>query len=128
MALLTVLTLAAAGCQKENDVLPLAGAEQTMETIQVVYSINGEVHQATLNKLEWQAFMERMLALAREGYEVTISKNDTFQTPQSKEKVVFVTKKESEANAWAEAMINDGYWVTISYDETTGEYTCIAVK
>ena len=33
VALFSVLTLAATGCQKEN-VLPLSGSDQTMETIQ----------------------------------------------------------------------------------------------
>ena len=99
-----------------------------METIQVVYSINGEVFQTTLNASEWDAFVERMLALAREGYEVSFSKNGTSLTSQSKGKVVFVTKKEKEAQDWASTMTNEGYTVTITYDGNTGEYTCVAIK
>lgn len=45
MALFAVLSLAAASCQKDNDIYPIAAPEQTTETIQVTYSINGEVYQ-----------------------------------------------------------------------------------
>ena len=128
VALLAVLSMAAVGCQKENDVLPLAGTEQTTETIQVVYSINGEVFQTTLNESEWSAFVERMLALASEGYEVSFSKNRSSLTSQSKEKVIYVTNSKEEAAAWSNAMANQGYTVTITYDSGTGEYTCTAIK
>ena len=127
VALLTVLTLAATACQKENDVLPL-GTEQTSETLQVVYAINGQVYHATLSESEWDAFVERMLALAREGYEVTFAKNTSSFTSQSKEEVTFVTNSEQEAHAWANEMTDQGYTVSISYDKKTGKYTCIAVK
>ena len=127
VALLATLTLAATSCQKEN-VLPLGGSEQTTETINVVYSINGEVFQATLGESEWDAFVESMLALAREGYEVTFSKNRTALTSQSKEKVTYVTDDEKKAHAWANNMANQGYVVTITYNQGTGEYTCIAVR
>ena len=127
VALLTVLTLAATACQKENDVLPI-GTEQTTETLHVVYSINGEVFYATLSESEWDAFVERMLALAREGYEVSFSKNGNSLSSQSKEKVTFVTNNKQEAYNWAHDMSNQGYVVTITYDEAAGEYTCVAYK
>ena len=128
VALLAVLSMAAVGCQKTDFTEQNAVVEQTTKTIQVVYSINGEVYQTTLDESEWDGFMERMLALAREGYEVTFSKNGSFLTSQSKEKVTFVTTSEAEANHWASEMISNGYAVTISYDKKTGEYTCIAIK
>ena len=126
-ALIAVLGLTATGCQKEN-MLPLSGNEQTMETIQVVYSINGEVFQTTLSESEWDAFLERMMALAREGYEVSFSKNRSSLTSQSKEIVTFVTTSEQKAHAWSNEMLNQGYEVTISYNQKTGEYTCIATR
>ena len=52
VALLTVLSLTASGCQKENEIYPIIGAEQTTESILVVYSINGEVYHATINESE----------------------------------------------------------------------------
>ena len=126
-ALIAVLGLTATGCQKEN-MLPLSGSDQTMETIQVVYSINGEVFQTTLSESEWDAFLERMMALAREGYEVSFSKNRSSLTSQSKEIVTFVTTSEQKAHAWSNEMLNQGYEVTISYNQKTGEYTCIATR
>ena len=126
VAFIAALTLAATACQKEN-VLPV-GTEQTSETLQVVYAINGEVYQTTLSESEWNAFVERMLALAREGYEVTFARNTSSLSSQSKEKVVFVTKKEEEAHQWADDMSSQGYIVTITYNDTTGEFTCVAVK
>ena len=127
-ALLAALTLAATACQKENEVYPIVGTEQTMETIHVVYSINGEVFQATLSESEWDAFVERMLALAREGYEVSFSKNRSTLSSQSKERVTFTTKDEKKALDWADEMSNQGYSVTITFDQNTGEYTCVAEK
>ncbi len=128
VAFLAALSLTAASCQKENNEFSVVGSEQVTETIHVVYSINGEVFQATLDESEWDAFVERMLALAREGYEVSFSKNRSTLTSQSKEKVTFVTTNEQEAHAWSNDMANQGYYVTISYNKETGEYTCIAVK
>ena len=127
-SLLAALTLAATACQKENEVYPIVGTEQTMETIHVVYSINGEVFQATLSESEWDAFVERMLALAREGYEVSFSKNRSTLSSQSKERVTFTTKDEKKALDWADEMSNQGYSVTITFDQNTGEYTCVAEK
>ena len=127
VALLAALTLAATACQKENDITPL-GTEQTSETLQVVYAINGEVYHATLSESEWDAFVERMLALAREGYEVTFARNTSSLTSQSKEKVVHVTNSKEEAFAWANDMTSQGYTVTITFDDVSGEYTCTAVK
>lgn len=127
IALLAVLSLAATSCQKE-DVLPLVGTEQTSESILVMYSINGEVFQTSISESEWNAFVERMIALAREGYEVTFSKNRTSLTSQSKEKVTFVTNSKEEAYSWSSAMIDQGYTVSITYNQSTGEYTCIAIK
>ncbi len=128
VALFAVLSLAAASCQKDNDIYPIAAPEQTTETIQVTYSINGEVYQATINESEWNAFIERMLALAREGYEVSFSRNGNSLASQSKEKLTFVTTDSDEAEAWVKDKIKKGYAVTVTFDQNTGEYTCIAIK
>ncbi len=128
VALFAVLSLAAASCQKENDVYPMVGPEQTTETIQVTYSINGEVYQATINESEWDAFIERMLALARKGYEVSFSRNGNSLVSQSKEKLTFVTTDSDKAEAWVKDKIKKGYAVTVTFDQNTGEYTCIAIK
>jgi len=128
IALFTALSLAAVSCQKTDEVSSLVGTEQTSETFQVMYSINGETFQTTMNESEWDTFVERMLALAREGYEVSFSKNRSSLTSQGKEKVVYVTTSETDAHKWAEEMVENGYVVTITFDHNTGEYTCIAYK
>ena len=128
LALFMVLGLTAVSCQKTEDFNPLTSSEQTPETFQVMYSINGEVYQTTLSESEWDAFVERMLALAREGYEVTFSKNSSSLTSQSKEIVTYVTKSEHDAHVWSEDMANNGYEVTITYNKETGEYTCVATR
>lgn len=128
IALLAVLSLAATSCQKTEDFSSNVCSEQTEKTIQAIYSINGEVHQVSLSESEWDAFVERMLALAREGYEVSFSKNRSSLTSQSKEKVTFVTTDAEEAQKWSHQMTDQGYIVTISYNQGTGEYTCIAIK
>ena len=51
VALFAVLSLAATSCQKE-EMLPFGNTEQTAETIQVVYSINGDVFQVTISESE----------------------------------------------------------------------------
>ena len=127
IALFAVLSLAATSCQKE-EMLPFGNTEQTAETIQVVYSINGDVFQVTISESEWDAFVARMLALAREGYEVSFSKNRTTLTSRSKEKVTYVTTDEKDAQKWSHNMANQGYVVSITYNQNTGEYTCIAIK
>ena len=128
VAFLAVLSMTAVSCQKEIDVNPLVASEQTTETINVVYSINGEVFRITLNESEWNAFVKWMLALAREGYEVSFSKNGSSQMLHGKEIVTFTTTSEEEAHSWSDNMTTQGYEVTISFDKKTGEYTCIATK
>lgn len=128
IALLAVLSLAATSCQKTDNFFTSVCTEQTTGTIHAIYSINGVVYHATLGESEWDAFVERMVALAREGYEVSFSKNGTSLTSQSKEKVTFVTTDAEEAQKWSHQMTDQGYIVTISYNQGTGEYTCIAIK
>lgn len=128
VAFLAALSLTAVSCQKEIDVNPMPTTEQTTETINVVYYINGEVFRVTLNESEWDTFVERMLALAREGYEVSFSKNGDSFASQRKEKVIFTTNSEDEAHVWSNNMVNQGYVVTITFNKETGEYTCIAIK
>ena len=38
------------------------------------------------------------------------------------------TAYEKKALDWADEMSNQGYSVTITFDQNTGEYTCVAEK
>ena len=76
VALLTVLSVAAVGCQKETIVVPQTGVE-TLDTVYTVrYSVNGESYTETfIGEQAWADFLQRMLALAEEGDRGTMSRN-----------------------------------------------------
>ncbi len=121
--LLGVLSIMAAGCQKENQIEP--GQTTTVATVQTTtYSVDGETFSTTEERT---ALLERLLALAREGYTVTLLQNNNG-VHSTKEQVIFTTTDPNEAAQWADQMYHQGYEVTISYDKKTGVYTCIAVK
>lgn len=129
VALFLVLGFVAVSCQKEDlsNIPVVAGQEET--TVNAVYSINGEMFYTVLHgESAWHDFIKQMLALAREGYEVSFSRNGNSLAASTKEKVTYVTKSEDDANDWARKMSNDGYIVTITYDDETGEFTCVAIK
>ena len=131
VALLAVLSVAAVGCQKETIMVEPQTDVETSGTVYTVrYSVNGVTHTETIiGEQAWADFLQRMLALTEEGYRVTVSRNtDTAQYAMSKEVVTFKTKKKAEAYTWVEQKINEGYTVTIDYNEQTGEYTCVATR
>ena len=131
MALLTVLSVAAVGCQKETIMEePQIGVETSGTVYTVYYSVNGVSHTETLiGEQAWADFLQQMLALAEEGYRVTISRStNTAQCSMSKEVVTFKTKNKKEAYEWLDNMTEQGYAVTITYNPQTGEYTCIAIR
>lgn len=124
----SLLALTATGCQKEV-YESLTNNDRVETVINVVYSINGEFHCEVLHGEDaWQAFIDRMLALAREGYDVVFSRYNNTLISQSKEVVTYTTKSESDAHDWANSMAGQGYFVEISYDSKTGIYTCTAFK
>ena len=119
--------LALAGCQKENtewnNTMPTASGTT------LYYNAGGEVGQTLLTSDEaWDLFMQRMLALAREGYVVVISPTNGTSGHSTKEVVTFTTDNGDEATMWAKEMVNNGYSVSIAYDEKTGIYTCTATR
>ena len=123
VALFSVLGLMSVGCQKENLELPTQQATITV----VNYSAGGYHGQAALtNDAAWDEFLDRMLALARQGYSVIIYNGSNVTSNSPKTKVVFTTDSESEAKQWAKEMAQQGYAVEIIYDEQTGIWTCIA--
>ena len=128
IALITVLSLAAAGCQKENVSDPAESVAPVTMRI-VTYNVDGVTTQVTLlDDNAWQDFLDWMFALAEEGHHVSFCKDSSGQHGIIKDKVTFTTTSRDEANAWADNMFEQGYTVTISYDKGSGIYTCIAVK
>ena len=129
VALLAVLSVAAVGCQKETSVVPQTGVEASDTVYTVRYVINDVTHTETLiGEQAWADFLQRMLALAEEGYRVTVSRNtNTAQCSKTKDAVTFKTKNKKEAYDWLDYMTEQGYEVTITYNPQTGEYTCVAI-
>ena len=126
IALFMALTVAASGCQKEMTTLQPEAVSITENTVH--YSADNLMGNASLQTdADWDEFITRMFALAREGYEVTVYSGST-SSAMTKETVTYVTDDENDAKNWAIMMIKDGYNVTILFDEETGAWTCIAVK
>jgi len=119
--------LMAAGCQKE---LPVV-AESSVANSDIIASYSAGAMNGSVNlpdEQAWDDFLDKMFALAREGFQVTISTNPFSHTNQTKDVVTFTTTDEAEAKHWTKQMANEGYEVNISYDNKTGIYTCTAVK
>ena len=113
MALMAVLSVAAVGCQKETiTVEPQTGIETDGTVYTVRYSVNGVTHTETLvGEQAWAEFLQRMLALAEEGYRVMVTRNaETAQYGMANEVVTFKTKNKAEAYAWLDDMTEQGYF------------------
>lgn len=125
--LFALLGLTLTSCTKEaiDDGTYAVAAEPT-----VTYFVNGQMHSENLqSEMELAAFFDRMLALAEEGYQVRIRRNDIpQQVLAAKEKVTFTTTSYAEAKEWANKKVNEGYEVTMTFNQETGEYTCIAIR
>lgn len=129
LAAFTAILLTAVSCQKEDTfTLPMDVTVVNEDTV-VHYTVNGETLSINIpNNEAWDAFMDMMLALAREGYTVSFGRGAQVGNHLSKETVVYTTTSESDAKGWATEMNNQGYEVTISYNSKTGIYTCTAIK
>lgn len=127
-ALLTASMLNCA-CDKES-IRTMENVEHTQQESHVIYYyVNGTCQRTSLsNDAEWDAFLERMLALAKEGYNIRLGKTSSSQLSLSKEKVTFVTTDLSEMKQWVKQRLEEGYEVEVSYNEQTGEYTGVAIR
>ena len=95
---------------------------------QLQYVVAGTSHTAILtNDVDWSLFMDNVFAMAKEGYTVEIQGNSNSDM-KYKETVTFTTTSEGEAKNWTTNMLLQGYDVSISYDDSTGVYTCIAQR
>ena len=129
VALFAVLGTLAVSCQKENMMEPLAYEMETEVTYLITYSIDGVSQQVRLGSdTELANLLHRLTALAREGHRVTVRNENTVSQASTKEVITYRTKSEDDANEWVAKMLNDGYDVTIDYDDETGEFVCIAIK
>ena len=130
VAFLSVMGMLATGCQEKDVIIPNQLQNVVTPVCTVHYTINGMAGTATFNsEEEWLLFLERMFALAEEGYSVSFYDGDhQGAVVSSKEKVTYTTRDMDDAIAWANLMVKNGYDVSVEYDNTTGIYTCTAVK
>lgn len=130
IALFAVLSTLAVSCQKENimDTPSIMAEKGTVYS--VTYSVDGVPHHLTLvGEDAWHAFLHHMMALAKEGHEVSFrNENASTCAISQKDVVTYTTTVYSEAISWAETMSGQGYAVTIKYDKDSGVYTCTAIK
>ena len=130
VALLAVLTLTAAGCQKDNNVEPTITIQQSVVVRNITYTIDGiQMHATIRGEHDWQVFIDHLLALSKKGHKVSVKDDGKYSNvSQAKDVVIFTTTSEEEANKWCNKMIEEGYEVWIEYDPETGKYTCTAVR
>lgn len=130
IALFAVLSTLAVSCQKENIMATPSIMAEKGTVYSVTYSVDGMTYHLTLvGEDAWHAFLHHMMALAKEGHEVSFrNENASSRVISPKDVVTFTTTIETEASAWAEAMAGQGYEVTIKYDKDSGVYTCTAIK
>ena len=130
IALVAMLGALAVSCQKENiiDETPVVAENVTVYTVS--YAVDGVTHQLTLVGDEaWRDFLNRMMALAEEGHEVTFRNEEAAsRVVSTKEVVTYSTPSHDDAYSWAEKMVDDGYTVTITFDKEKKIYTCYAIK
>lgn len=130
IALVAMLGALAVSCQKENIIDETNIVAENVTVYTVSYAVDGVTHQLTLVGDEaWHDFLNRMLALAEEGHEVTFRNEEAAsRVVSTKETVTYTTSNHDDAYNWAEKMLNDGYAVTIRYDKEKKIYTCYAFK
>lgn len=129
IALAAVLSAAASSCQKENEADSHVSAPEMSAVMDMTYSVDGEYSYLSFSTdTFWLEFLEQMFALAEEGHRVTFYSGTDLRNVSTKEKVTYSTTDKAKAIIWAYNMINEGYEVTVIYDETTGVYNCTAIK
>ena len=128
--LLAMLSLTTVSCQKENLVETAIQSVENSGTRTILYTVNGSAYRQIIHSDEdLDALMFTLFALAREGYTVRMmDENQTFNENSTKETVTYTTQDKDKAIKWAKEKYNEGYNVTISFNQETGEYTCVATR
>ena len=129
VTLFSLLGMLAVGCQKEEFADNVSAVEESQASFSLRYSLNGSSYYVSFQTEEdFNAFVEQLIALAREGYEVQMTDGRTLRAQSSKETVTYDAKTQADAEAWAEDKVKQGYTVTISYDHVNELYHCVATR
>ena len=129
VALLSVIALMPTSCEKETFVCDKKTTSQMASMQKVTYTVDGMTTQVmVLSDEAWYDFLDWMFALAEEGHRVSFRRGAASERSASKETVTFTTQDQNEAYDWANMMAHHGYTVQVSFDRTTGIYTCTAIR
>ena len=128
VALIATLNVMAVSCQKEtffeNENLVSAATGK----YKIYYTVDGTRQMVELkNEQDLALFMDEMALLARRGHSISINNNSAITTA-AKEKIIYTTQNHYDAVTWCAKMYQDGYTVTMDYDDNTKTYTCTATK
>lgn len=123
----SLLCISAISCTKDSHSTRICSS---VDAILVSYYIDGKPFcQTILNENEWYDLLDSFLMLAREGHRVTFSRtNSQTRVSPTKETTTFSTTSYQEAKNWCNAMVNDGWDVTIEFDKESGTYHCTASR
>ena len=130
IAFIVALNLTMVSCQKEQIVNQQSTIAEINTMYTVWYAVDGVPHNVTLSgEQAWQDFLEWMVALSEEGHRVSFRNESVYgKIICAKERVVFTTMSSTDAVVWARYMTDQGYVVSVEYNQNTGVYTCVAVR
>lgn len=131
VVLLSVLCIAAVGCQKDEMVEPMNVVIQQSATIRnVTYTIDGVTMHITLRgEQRWYGFIDELTRMTEAGHKVSFRVENVCNGHSDRKEVhTYSTRDRDKAIAWCTEMGEKGYSVTMEYDETTGVYNCTAEK
>lgn len=99
IALFAVLGTLTVSCQKENIIDETSIVAESGKVYTVSYTVDGVTHQLTLvGDDAWHDFLNRMFALAEEGYEVSFRNEDrASRVLSSKDVVTYTTTNHDDA-------------------------------
>lgn len=94
------------------------------------YSVNGADYRCVIrNNEDWITPISNILALSREGFTIRITdENHAYGESLTKKTFTLTNKGKSEVDEWIFKKLLERYEVIVSYNDNTGEYTCIATK
>ncbi len=129
-ALLALSCVAPTSCSKENKQTSMNLTFESHTGRVIRYSVNGADYRCVIrSNEEWDKLISNILALSREGFTIRITdENHAYGESMTKETVTLTTKDKSEVDEWIFKRLLEGYEVIVSYNDNTGEYTCIATK
>ncbi len=130
VAILAVLCTMSVSCQKERLDEPQKVAMED-ESVRIINYVVDDVESSVVfyNDTAWMLFLDDLFDLSRQGHSVTVYDVGAFQNNMvTDETLTYVTTIKNLAVLWTSKKIEEGYRVTVFYNNTTGEYTCIAIR